>query len=328
VLIESMSPTFYAGIAQGPHHLETIRRLGYRSAIVVPLVARQNVLGALSLLRIDAPDPYTRDDLVLAVELARRAALAVDNARLFGAMRTLATTLQDSLLPRTIPNIPGVQISTRYRAAAEGQEVGGDFYDVFALDGQLWGLAIGDVCGKGPEAAALTAMARHTVRALAGPDPARVLASLNDALVVHPDVGPGRFLTLLLAIARPESGGLRLSVAAGGHPPAIVRRADDHVDLVPAHGSLLGMSAEVSYGTRECRLEPGDTLVLYTDGLTDARAPAVILSDEDLVGIVARAGGRRGADLAAYLEDAATAGESPRDDIALVVLDVAGGYPR
>jgi PAS domain S-box-containing protein len=322
LLLESMSPEFHADIAQGPKHLEVIRRLGYRSAIVVPLVARQRVLGALSLLRMHTPEPYRGDDLVLALELARRAALAVDNSRLFGAMRHLAQTLQQTLLPRSIPQIPGTRIAARYSAAAEGQEVGGDFYDVFEIEPGHWGIAIGDVCGKGPEAAARTSMARYTVRALAGHDPGAVLGLLNDALTVSTAALPERFLTLAFAVAQWEKNRLRLEVASAGHPPALVRRADGRLETVAASGLLLGLAREVSYSSKSVVLEAGDSLILYTDGLTDARAPETVLSEDDLAALVQRSQGLRGAELADFLERAATAGAQPRDDIALLIVDV------
>jgi PAS domain S-box-containing protein len=128
VLLPSMTPAFLRNIAQASEHFELMRRLQYHTAIVVPLIARQHALGTLSLLRMDGSPSYNQDDLVLAEELARRAAMAIDNARLFEATRHIARTLQASLLPQALPSIPGVRLAGHYRAAAADQEVGGDFY--------------------------------------------------------------------------------------------------------------------------------------------------------------------------------------------------------
>jgi hypothetical protein len=217
-------------IAAGSEHFTLMRRLRYRSAIVVPLTARQRVLGTLSLLRLEGAIPYDEDDLILCEDLARRAGLAVDNARLFQATRSLARTLQESLLPASFPEIPGVRITARYRAAEQGQEVGGDFYDAFAVAPGRWGIAIGDVCGKGPRAATITALARYTIRAVADGDAAAVLRLLNQAALRDRVSLGDRFLTAVFALATNREGRLELSLAAGGHPPPIVLRADGRTE--------------------------------------------------------------------------------------------------
>lgn len=324
LLIPTVSAQLHGRIAQGPEHQALIEQLGYRSAIVVPLVARHRILGALSLLRMGEAQPYDRDDLVLAIELARRAGLAVDNARLFEATRHLARTLQQSLLPRAMPEVPGLRITGRYRAAAQGQEVGGDFYDVFAIGSSHWGIAIGDVCGKGPEAAALTSLARYTIRALAGLEPASVLQLLGDAIQRDQETLPERFLTVAFAVARWESSELVLELASAGHPPPIVHRASGEVERPRTIGPLLGMSADAQYRSERVVLRRGDSLIFYTDGLTDARAPAHTLSDEELDSLVRRGAARGGAELARFLEESATGGEDPRDDIALLIVEVLG----
>ena len=320
MLLSSMTPEFQRQIAQGAEHYELMRRLRYHSAIVVPLVARRRALGTLSLLQMEGAHAYGQDDLVLAEELARRAALAIDNARLFEATRHIARTLQDGLLPRRLPEIPGARLAGRFLAAAQGQEVGGDFYDAFAIAENRWGIAIGDVCGKGPEAAALTALARYTIRALADQDAATVLRRLNDAVLRDDSDGAGRYLTGIFATASVDAGQLKLDLAVGGHPPPLVLRADGTVERVPATGPLIGVTAEVRYLPAAVRLDPGDTLVLYTDGLTDARAPRRILTDHGLAELLVSGLGLDPEDLAELLERHATQGEKPRDDIALLVI--------
>jgi PAS domain S-box-containing protein len=324
VLLPSMTTDFLQRIAQGSEHFELMRRLRYHSAIVVPLVARRHALGTLSLLRMDDAPSYNQDDLVLAEELARRAALAIDNARLFESTRHIARTLQDSLLPRELPRIPGVTITGSYRAGAREQEVGGDFYDAFAIGENRWGIAIGDVCGKGPEAAALTALARYTIRALADRDPESVLERLNDAVIRDQHVLPERFLTAVVAVASLEDDRLELAVVAAGHPPPLILRADGGVDDVPAGGLMIGVSGGVRYAPERAVLRPGDRMLLYTDGLTDARAPERILSQSDVEELLISNRHLHGERLASMIVETATGGADPRDDIALLIIEVVG----
>jgi serine phosphatase RsbU (regulator of sigma subunit) len=240
---------------------------------------------------------------------------------MFERTRELAQTLQQSLLPREFPEIPGVRITGHYRAAAQGQDVGGDFYDVFTIGARHWGIAIGDVAGKGPEAAALTAFARYTLRALAELDPARVLEQLNDNALRHPPQIPEQLLTVLFAVAWVQEDALVAEVATAGHPAPLLRRATGAVEMVACRGPLIGLTNVPEYASEHVVLGPGDTLLLYTDGLTDARAPDKVLDEPELAGVVERAAGRRGQELAAYLEQTATQNQDPRDDIALLLID-------
>jgi PAS domain S-box-containing protein len=249
-----------------------IERLQVRSMIVVPLAGRDKVVGALTLARSRADRAYTSDDLQLAEELARRAATAIENARLFGEQRHIARTLQDNLLPRTLPDIPGLELGSRYNAAGHGTEVGGDFYDVFALADDQWALVIGDVCGQGADAAGVTALARHTLRAITTSDqlPSDVLARLNELLLAH-DIGR-RFITVALAMATIDDDGVSLTISQGGHPDPIVTRTDGTIELVTeSRGTVLGVLAEPRLRSTTVRLREGDGLVLYTDGVTEVR---------------------------------------------------------
>jgi PAS domain S-box-containing protein len=322
LLLSAMSAEFLNGVAQNEEHLALIRDMGYRSAVVVPLVARSRTLGTLSLLRMEDGTRYNEDDLVLAEELARRAGLAVDNARLFESTRDLARTLQQSLLPHELPKTPGFTIAARYRAADRAHEVGGDFYDAFRIGADRWGITIGDVCGKGAEAAALTALARYTIRAYADRNPGRVLRRLNQTLVRERDVVAGRYLTALMAVASPRDGKLVLDIAAGGHPAPLVMRAGGVVQRVPVTGPLIGMAAETKFATTSLELSPGDAVLLYTDGLTDAHAPDRILTESDVMALLARGRGLSGPELAAFIEAQATQGPPARDDIALLVIQI------
>jgi len=323
VLLEEMAADTLREFAQSDEHFELMMRLNYRSAIVVPLTTRSRRLGTLSLLRMRDDAPYDRNDLLLAETLGRRAALALENARLYASTRHIARTLQQSLLPRAMPEIPAVHLAARYRAAAEGQDVGGDFYDAFPIGEGRWGLAIGDVCGKGPEAAALTALARYTIRAVADRGPAQVLALLNEA-VLREQGADERFLTALFGELTHEGDELVLELAAGGHPPPFLLRADAEIEQVAVKGPLVGVMDDAGYTATRIRLAVGDKLVLYTDGLTDARAPRVVLSERDVAAMLAEARELEGQELAQFIESHATAGGDARDDIAIVVLEAVG----
>jgi PAS domain S-box-containing protein len=308
-------------VAQGPEHLELIERLRYRAAIVVPLIARGHVLGTLSLLRMGTSPAFEQQDLVLAQDLAGRAALAVDNARLFETTQQIARTLQKSLLPRHIPELPGVRITGRYRAAGQGQEVGGDFYDVFEIRPGSWGILIGDVCGKGAEAAALTSLARYTVRALADRDAPSVLKLLNRTVMRDPPLPLDRFLTVIFARARFQSHRLMLEIVSAGHPAPLILRHDGTVETVAVSGPLIGMRSSAEHQPEQVILEPGDRIIMYTDGLTDAGAPERILDEAQLMEILADAHELEGEALAHHLERRAAAGGDPRDDIAILLVE-------
>jgi serine phosphatase RsbU (regulator of sigma subunit) len=209
-------------------------------------------------------------------------------------------------------------------------DVGGDFYDVFALDDGSWILVIGDVLGKGAEAAAVTALARYTVRAVAGrsPSPAATLAALNDEMLRqrNPD---RRFVTAVLARLEPDAGGgARLVVASGGHPPPVLLRASGDAEVVPCPGTLLGVEDDARSFDQEIDLGPGDTLVLYTDGVTEASREHP-LSPEAL-GAALRASAPDGAAAVArevvHLAEVGAAG-APRDDLAVLVVALDATQP-
>ncbi|MFD3870219.1 PP2C family protein-serine/threonine phosphatase [Streptomyces sp. NPDC058623] len=189
------------------------------------------------------------------------------------ALEAFASTLQRTLLPPALPVVPGLELACHY-ATASAQNVGGDFYDVFPLGGNRWAFFLGDVCGKGPEAAALTSLTRYTLRAAAliDPDPDVVLTSLNTALLLDPAVGT-RFCTAVFGVLEPhEKDGFTVTVATGGHPPAYHLRGSRAVEAVqPKGGMLIGAIAEAHFASRSIHLGPGEGLLLYTDGLTEAR---------------------------------------------------------
>ncbi|HEX9124189.1 MAG TPA: PAS domain S-box protein [Actinomycetota bacterium] len=254
-----------------PEQLALAEELGQRSAMIVPLVARGRSLGAITFASAESGRLFGRADLELAEDLGRRAALAIDNARLFEERSHIARTLQRSLLPQRLPEIPRVEVAAVYQPAGVTRtEVGGDFYDVFEIGDRAWGVAMGDVCGKGVEAAALTGLARHTLRsaAIRVHGPAAALEELNEVLRRE---GGERFCTV--AYGRLERAGddTRLAVACGGHPLPLVLRSDGTVEPAGEPGTLLGIFEDIELHEREVTLHPGDAVVFYTDGLVDTR---------------------------------------------------------
>lgn len=205
--------------------------------------------------------------------------LAGDNERLYDEQRQIAETLQLSLLPQSLDPPEGIEATARYWPAGSANLIGGDFYDLFVVDDTRWGIAIGDVCGKGIEAASLTGLARHTLRAAArsSSSPADVLQAVHHALRDHQ---PATFCTAAFAYLTPRhDGSYLLQLALGGHPEPLVRRADGSVETIGERGTLLGM-IEPTLVEVSVEVHPGDTLVLYTDGLTDAPAEQAVPVEE------------------------------------------------
>ena len=247
-VVSEVTDAMLSAAAVDEEQLEILRGLGLRGSIIAPLRARGRILGAVTFVAAESHRAFTRDDVDLVEELARRAGLSVDNARLYTERSAIAHTLQAELLPSRLPDIPGVRVAVRYRAAGELNEVGGDFYDVFERRDGGWAFEIGDVSGKGAEAAAVTALARHTVRtaSLQPASPRELLETLNDALLVQR--AGSEFCTVCLArLSLDGDGRGRLTVALGGHPPALVLRADGSVEALGEPGTLLGV-----FATRIC----------------------------------------------------------------------------
>jgi PAS domain S-box-containing protein len=241
------------------------------SVVLSPLVARGRVLGVLSLGWSERARRASPEEWSLIEVLAQRIALAVDGAQQYRERARLAQTLQSSLLPAALPRVPGMAVAGEYLAAGEGVEIGGDFYDVFAVDEGVWAIVIGDVVGKGPEAAVVTALARYTLRALAdrSRSPAETLAQLNEQLLRQ--AGEERLLSAVLAHVEPRpDGGARLALACGGHPPPLLLGADGRAEPIACSGLLLGARPGACSVDRELALVAGDALVLYTDGVTEA----------------------------------------------------------
>jgi PAS domain S-box-containing protein len=272
ILLSEASDALLAERATGEEHLEVLRRLEIRSLMSVPLLARGRTLGAVTLVSSDPDRLYGEEDLSLAEGLAYRCALAVDNARLYRERSHIARTLQRSLLPR-LPEVSGIQIGVEYLPMGQENEVGGDFYDLIHTEGERWLAVIGDVCGKGAAAAAVTALTRYTIRAVAmrEDEPSTVLRGLNEAMLRQ--LGDDQFCTVACARLQPAPGGFELDVARGGHPVPLLVRADGSVEAVVPKGRALGVFLDPGLAVQRVRLEPGDAAVFYTDGITEARGP-------------------------------------------------------
>jgi PAS domain S-box-containing protein len=305
---------------------DLVHELALRSAISVPLVKQGRILGAIQFVNVESSRRYTTDDLALAQAAAARIASSLEYIRLNEHQRKIATTLQASLLPAKLPDIPGVDIAVRYWATGEGTVVGGDFYDVFEVDDDHWAVVIGDVCGTGPAAAALTGLARHTIRASAwhGADHESVLRNVNNAVLRS---GQVTFCTAVYGTLAHTRGGSSFEMASGGHPLPIIRRARGGTEMVGEPGTLLGAFPDSRSVTVTAQLAPGDTMLLYTDGVTDV-APPYDLGTETLCTMfdtscasAASAGevaDRLGHELSSILPLA-----DRHDDIALLVVRIA-----
>jgi PAS domain S-box-containing protein len=325
VVIDDLSdPEALDEVAQSDEHRQLMLQAGYQSAVVMTLTARGRLLGTLSFLHMRG-DAHRYDPvhLPLMQELASRAAMALDNANMYAERARVARTLQRSLLPEGLPPVRGVQLASAYRPVGEGSEVGGDFYDVFELPSGCW-LVVGDVCGKGTEAAAVTALVRHSIRALAftQSSPAQVLRSLNEVMLSHEL--SGRFATAIVARLDLSEQPVRAVIAGAGHPPPVLLDARGLACNPEVHGPLLGVLDEIEPLEVEVKLDPGAALILYTDGLPDAGAPKRALSFDEICRHVAGQSDIGPQALVRCLEDLAVSRSAGklRDDIAILAARV------
>ena len=246
----------------------------------------------------------------------------------------VATALQQSLVPRELPDVPGAQVAGRYEPAGDGHEIGGDFFDVFSLEGGGWGIVLGDVSGKGAEAAAVTALIRYTLRAFSGlgRSPSSTLKALNGALLSDTDLE--RHCTIVYAVLRPRDpgqDGLDLVVSLAGHHPPLVTRADGRVEPVGELGTALGLLEEVECFDTEVLLGPGDSICLFTDGLVEARQGLDLFGEDRVSEILHRMNDEPLGELASELVDAPRRFHGPQlaDDLAVLLLRCVGhAVPR
>lgn len=255
---------------------EKMKEYGIRSVMVVPLIVKDEVIGDLFFNHLSGAVIFTNIQIDFANKLALSISLALENARLYEAERNIADTLQTAIL--TVPDkIPGIDFKYLYRSATEVARIGGDFYDFFELDNNKIGFVIGDVSGKGIEAAAITSVVKSTVRAFAyrGNDPSHVLAEANNAISKQVDIG--LFITMLYGVIDVKSG--RLAMANAGHPDPFICRPDGCIQETAKRNLPIGIFPDNEFGSFEAKLNPGDVIVLYTDGLIEARHNGELFGD-------------------------------------------------
>jgi serine phosphatase RsbU (regulator of sigma subunit)/anti-sigma regulatory factor (Ser/Thr protein kinase) len=334
VVRDSGAPPEPAAPEEWPLLAGAAREKGLRPGelLVVPLTARGRRLGTMTLAT-PADQRFPHDTAELAWDLGRRVAVTYDSALAYAGRRATAHALQSSLLPPLVPDVPGADIAVVYNPAgntgapadlSQDALVGGDFYDVFGIRPGCWGFAIGDVCGTGPQAAAVTGLARHALRLLAreGLRPTAVLSRLNRAIL---DEGErGRFLTLLYAEAEPlPDGSLALAVVCAGHPPPLILRADGSVVQGAQSQPLLGvLEGDPGFHLDSLTLAPGETLLAFTDGASERRRGDAMLDSDGLAAVLAQCRSMSAAGVAARIQRAVEDfGDAPlSDDMAILVL--------
>ena len=306
-----------------PDETPLLALLGTTSLLSVPITDGGTSYGALTLIRAPSEGRFEIADLGLAEQLGQHLGVAIRVDRMFRHRSAVAEALQSSLLPATLPDVPGLDLFAAYQPASEGLEVSGDFYDVFPVTGG-WAITVGDVCGKGQEAAAMTAAARHAIRVLAhwNSDPADVLAKVNEVMLSGDY--EERFVTAKLAYLRWEGRRLRVTLASAGHPGPALVRADGRVDVLSGGGLPLGLFPDADPHTEELELGEDDLLFFYSDGLTDARSPDMRYFEDSLADELAGLAGRTAAETARVVQSLVSSfsQDELRDDMTILVARV------
>jgi sigma-B regulation protein RsbU (phosphoserine phosphatase) len=297
--------------------LEIVRADGTRLPALVNSVLERDAAGAPAVIRTAVFDATERRayerELLGAMHRAEES-----EAR----ARTLAQTLQQTLIPPALPEVPGLDVAAVYRPAGDGTEVGGDFYDIFQIGAGDWVVAIGDVCGKGVEAAVITALARYTLRAAAVRQdlPSQALDTLNEVMLRQ---DTDRFCTAALVRMRGDDGGWTATVSVGGHPLPLLARDGDSPVAIGRPGSLVGVLTDPDFDDTTVLLAPGDAVVLYTDGVTEGRSGKDFYGERRLRAVIATHAGSAtelvegiAADVLRYQSD------DPTDDVAVVAVRV------
>ncbi|HZD81159.1 MAG TPA: SpoIIE family protein phosphatase [Actinomycetota bacterium] len=320
-------PDFLRDTTRDEEHLRIVRELGFQSFMCLPLATRGRILGTLTLVSTDPVRRFGQDDLTTAAEIARRAAVRIDNARLYQQRDHIARTLQEVLLPRSLPKIAGFEMSAGYWPAREGLEVGGDFYDAFRRPDGSVGLVIGDVCGKGAEAAAVMGVARQAVRVagMSESRPSAILEVVNRSLLLGDFAD--RFVTACDVRLRPREDGGMMTACSAGHPFPLVVRVDGSVKAIGEPGNFLGVFEDVKLTDVAESIEPGDLLVLYTDGLVEwPHAPD---AEGRFTALLSDHAGRSAPEVVAAAGEwwRTGVGSAARDDAALLVVRSLPGSP-
>ena len=312
-----------AVLGRGPDGTPLGMVLGVTSLICVPISDGTTGYGTLTLTRLADKGPFGVADLGLAEELGGHLAVAIRVDRVFRQRSQVAEALQASLLPTRLPEVPGLEFAAAYIGATQFQEISGDFYDVFKA-GDGWGIAVGDVCGKGQDAAAMTAAARHAIRAFATvhDTPADVLAAANEVLVAEDY--DDRFVTASLAFLRQRGRRVQVQLGSCGHVGPAVVRADGRVEILEGHGLPLGLFSDTQPGRLELELNQGDVLFFYTDGVTEARSSDLAFFEDRLADALAAVAGHSASDIVRAVQELVTsfsAGEL-KDDVTILAVRV------
>lgn len=285
--VDDVTDELLAAAAQDEEHLELVRSLGIRGGMTVPLRAAGRTLGALTLVSAESGRRFDDDDQALAEELGRRAGMAVQNARLFTELTGITVSLQHGLLPAELPPIPDWATMAHYQPAGALNQVGGDFYDAFETPAG-WMVIVGDVTGHGADAARLTAVARFALRAVAEltGDPIAAIGQLNRMLLAEPELSP---VTLVCVLLGPlADGAVAAQVTCCGHPLPLLVGADGVTEVGTA-SPIVGAFADLTWRSTRIVIRPGETLVLYTDGVTDVRGREGLFGPERLQAALAKA---------------------------------------
>jgi sigma-B regulation protein RsbU (phosphoserine phosphatase) len=300
--------------------------LGAAALLSVPISEGDDGYGVLTLARQPAEGRFTAADVALATELGQHLGVAIRVDRMFRHRSAVAEALQSSLLPARLPDVPGLELSAAYIPAGENLEVSGDFYDVFPVDGG-WAVVVGDVCGKGQEAAAMTAAARHAIRAIAhwNPDPADVLAKANE-VILGGDY-EDRFVTVKLAYLRRDGDKVHAELASSGHPGPAVIRPDGRVEMMSGGGLPLGLFPDAEAERQTVELGPDDQLFFFSDGVTEARSPDQRYFEDHLAAGLAGTAGRPAAQTVRIVQDLVSrfSQDNLRDDMTILVARVRPG---
>ncbi len=295
--------------------------------IALPLRARGTTIGTLIVGR-PRDRPHTPEDVMMAADVARRAALSIHNAQSTAAHVAVSQALQQALLPRALPVVPGVEFAAEYLSASSGSDVGGDFYDVLTVDPSHWHVAIGDVCGKGARAAARTSLVRDVLRVLVrdGRSLPRAIEMLNEVMMEAED--PLQFCTLAAAMvsrARPGSAGLDVELVLAGHVQPVVVRADGRAELVGEFGSAVGLVPRMRLQCTRHHLAPGEVFLAYTDGVTERRRGRAQFGADRLLEVAAGAAGRPARQVVAAVREAVErfSADPLDDDVALLAIRAA-----
>lgn len=300
-----------------------LARLSGASVLAVPMSDESRRFGVLTLIRRGDDGQFSMADAALVEEIGALLGRAIASRRTLRQRTDAAEALRASLLPPVLKAVPGVEIASAHLAPTRGREVGGDFYDVYPTPGG-WGVAIGDVCGKGEDAAAATAAARHAIRVLAHStaDPAEVLRGANEIMLAE-EFG-GRFVTASTAHLSWREENLRIVLSSAGHPAPVLIRPDGRTERVPGGGVPLGIFPDPEPATIELALSDGDVLFCYTDGLADARSPQATYFEDRLADSLSQLAGRRAADIVSDMRKIVLdfSDNVLHDDLTMLVLRV------